>query len=66
MTVRKKTRARYRRLEEEPRTEYHMNPETTHCYADCEGLTYPHYLGEHTSEHEAAQRLRARLAGGVA
>lgn len=66
MTVRKNTKARYREIEAETSRPRSVRAEETYCYADCRGLTFPHYIGEHTSEHEAAQRLRARLAGGAA
>lgn len=36
-----------------------------HCYCDAWGLEYPHYMAEHTADHEAAQALRAKLAAGT-
>lgn len=41
------------------------NPEYTYCYCGALDLTYPHYVAEHTAEHDNARELRARLASGA-
>lgn len=41
-----------------------LDPERTYCYCHALGLTYPHYIAEHTQDHDDARELFARRAEG--
>lgn len=42
-----------------------VNTETTYCYCPALDLTWPHYIAEHTQDHDDAQKLRAERAGST-
>jgi hypothetical protein len=65
VTTHNKThRAEQRELLNRPRLAP-LPDDRVYCYADCRGLTYPHYRAEHDEDHDAAHRLRAEHAGGT-
>jgi hypothetical protein len=45
---------------------FRPNAERTYCYCGALDLGYPHYMAEHTQDHDDAQAMRAKLAEGEA